>query len=75
MTNSQRSCISPIIRDIRELIAAFLNFSLVYANRSCNQVAHVLAKQVLDENRMGEWQTAPAWIYHLLTRDRNPGVI
>ena len=77
--NFQRACISPILSDIRELSAVFVKFSLVYTNRSCNQVAHVLAKQVSDDNWMsgcmGEWQSAPACIIHLLTKDCNPDAI
>jgi len=38
MGDNQRSCIAPIIRDRS---AVFVAFSLVYANRSCNHVAHV----------------------------------
>lgn len=71
-----RSCISPIIRDIRELSAVFLDFSLVYTNRSCNQVAHVLDRQVSDDNRMGEWHSsAPSCISHLSTEDCNPVIV
>ena len=67
----QRSSISPIIRDIREISASFLDFSLVYVNRACNHVAHTLAKQVSDGNRTGEWQLAPSGIANLLTEDCN----
>lgn len=60
MPNFQRLCISSIIRETKELSSVFFcNFSLVYTNRSCNQVAHVLAKQASDDNKMGEWQIAP----------------
>ena len=38
MGDNQRSCIAPIIREIRDRSAVFLAFSLVYANRSCNHV-------------------------------------
>jgi len=73
--NFQRACISPILSDIRELSAVFLKFSLVYTNRSCNQVAHVLARQVSADSRMGEWQSAPACILNMLTKDCNPKII
>jgi ribonuclease HI len=71
MMDSQRACISPILRDIRALSAVFVNLSLVYTNRSCNQVAHTLAKQVSNENRLGEWQSAPPCIFDLMTEDCN----
>lgn len=45
----QRSRISPIIREILELSASFHDFSLMYVHRSCNHVAHTLAKPVSDE--------------------------
>ena len=67
----QRSCISPIIREIRDLCASFLDFSLVYINRVCNSVAHTLAKQVSEGNRTGEWQLALSCIADLLTEDCN----
>ena len=57
MGELQRSRVSPIIREIRELCTVFHAFSLVYANRSCNHVAHTLAKQVSKGNRVGEWHT------------------
>jgi hypothetical protein len=44
----------------------------MYANRSCNQVAHVLARQVSDDIRMGEWHSVPSCVLHLLTEDGNP---
>jgi ribonuclease HI len=71
MGESQRSCISPIIREIRELSTSFVDFSLVYANRDCNRVAHTLAKQVSDSIRVGVWQLAPSCIADLLTEDCN----
>jgi hypothetical protein len=71
MGELQRSCISPIIREIRGLSASFLDFSLVYVNRACNSVAHTLAKQVSESNQVGEWQLAPSCVATLLTEDCN----
>jgi hypothetical protein len=67
----QRSRISPIIREIWELSASFHDFSLMYVHRSCNHVAHTLAKPVSDGNRMGEWHWAPTCIANLLIEDCN----
>jgi len=69
--SNQRSYIMPIIRDITELSLGFLEFSLLFAPRSCNRVAHVLAKQV-SEVRLGEWHITPTCIDHLVTEECNP---
>jgi ribonuclease HI len=68
-----RSEIAPIISEIRLISSCFNSFLVVSVNRSCNQVAHTLAKQVSSESRMGEWQQAPTYIAHLLAEDCNPG--
>lgn len=69
MGELQRSRISPIIKEIKELSIVFHDFSLVYANRSCNHVAHTLAKQVSEGNEVVEWQSAPPCITNPLTED------
>jgi hypothetical protein len=46
MGDLQRSRVSLIIREITELCTIFHAFFLVYTNRSCNHVAHTLAKKV-----------------------------
>jgi ribonuclease HI len=71
MGERQRSCISLIIREIRGLSNIFQSFSLMYVHRSCNHVAHALAKQVSDSIRVGEWHSAPTCIVSLLTEDGN----
>jgi len=43
---NQRSRIASIIRETREISSSFVDFSVVSTCRSCNRVAHVLAKQV-----------------------------
>ena len=69
--SNQRSYITPIIRDIVEISSGFLDFTLMYAPRTCNRVAHVLTKQVSDEVRLGEWHIAPTCIDHLVTEECN----
>jgi hypothetical protein len=54
----QRSYLAPILREIRDISAGFHDFSLMYANRVCNQVARVLSKQVTDVDRLGVWHEA-----------------
>jgi ribonuclease HI len=71
-STTQRSRIVSIIRETREISLCFADFSIFYISRSCNRVAHTLAKQVSDDNRLGEWQLAPACVDHLLTHDCNP---
>jgi hypothetical protein len=44
--------------DIEETSVNFIDFSLMYASRSCNRVTHMLAKQVTDDIRLGEWHSA-----------------
>jgi len=52
---NQRSRIASIIRQTRELSSSFVYFSVTFTSRACNRVAHVLAKQVSGDNRLGEW--------------------
>jgi hypothetical protein len=40
-------------------------------NRACNRVAHTLAKQVSENNQVGEWQLATSCVATLLTEDCN----
>lgn len=69
----QRSRITPILREIKDCSSFFHAFSLSFANRTCNRVAHahVLAKQVSDDTKVGEWHSAPSCISHLLIEDCN----
>jgi ribonuclease HI len=69
--NNQRSYVAPIIRDIVELSSGFLDFTLMHAPRTCNRVAHELAKQVSEEIRLGEWHITPTCIDHLVTEECN----
>ena len=69
---NQRSRIASIIRETRELSFSLVDFSVTFTSRACNRVAHVLAKQVLGDNRLGEWQLAPTCVVHLLALDCNP---
>jgi ribonuclease HI len=70
----QRSYLAPILKEIWDISPDFQSFSLMYANRACNRVAHVLAKQATDVFRLGKWQHAPTCILHLLAEDCNPPV-
>lgn len=68
---NQRSRIAPIIMDARELRTFFSAFKLSYSSRSCNQVAHSLAKQVSGDNRVVEWHVTPPCVFHLISADCN----
>lgn len=50
--NTQRSVITPILLDIKEISRSFDEFTLVYAKRLCNRVAHNCARQVSKEHRV-----------------------
>lgn len=65
----QRSHIAPVVSEMEELRSGFVDFSLSYATRSCNRIAHSLAKQVMGEHRMAERQLAPTCIQHLVTEE------
>ena len=67
----QRSFLAPILSEIKELSLHFSEFILLYVNRSCNRVAHLLAKQVTSVIRLGEWHVGPTCIDHLLTEECN----
>ena len=69
---NQRSRIASIIRETRELSFSFVDFTVTFTSRSCNRVAHVLAKQVSGDNRLGEWQLAPTCVHHMVASDCNP---
>lgn len=46
------SYLAPILREIALLSAGFADFSLMYASRSCNRIAHVLAQQVTEDRKL-----------------------
>ena len=47
----QRSVVDPALKEIQDLQIAFQDFSFVYVNRRCNNIAHALAKQVTNRHR------------------------
>ena len=69
--DNPRSCLAPILWEIRKFSSGFLDFTLLYASRSCDRIAHVLAKQVTGDTRLGEWQFATACIVNLLAKECN----
>jgi hypothetical protein len=42
--DAQRSAIGPVLEEINALSLAFHSFSFYFVNRTCNKIAHVLAK-------------------------------
>ena len=66
------SRIASIIKETQNLSSSFVDFCVAFTRCSCNRVAHVLAKQVLGDNRLDEWQLAPTCVHHLLTSYCNP---
>lgn len=55
----QRSLLDPVLVEIDELRLAFSESVFKYVNRSCNKVAHVLAKQVTRTNQSEQWHEMP----------------
>lgn len=51
---NQCSKIASIIRETRELSSSLVDFFVTFTSRACNRVAHVLAKQVSGDDRLGE---------------------
>lgn len=68
-----RSRIGPVIREAREISLIFVDFKLFYSRRSCNRVAHTLAKQVSEDRRLVEWHETPTCVRNLITEDCSPG--
>ena len=62
----------PSSENTRELSSSLVDFFVTFTSRACNRVAHVLAKQVSGDNRLGEWQLAPTRVVHMLASDCNP---
>jgi len=69
---NQCSRIASIIRETRELSSSLVDFFVTFTSHACNRVAHVLAKQVSGDDRLGEWQLTPTCVVHLLASDCNP---
>jgi ribonuclease HI len=65
--SKQRSSIGAILKEIDDLSTRFQGFKFSFVSRSCNEVAHILAKQVTGDTRMGWWSSTPACVSHLLT--------
>lgn len=64
--DDQRSVIDPVLREIDDLRLAFQDFSFTYISRSCNKVAHVLAKQVSSTHRTEMWHVTLACVLDLV---------
>ena len=65
----QRSIIAPILSEINELMLASTEFVFTFASRSCNRVAHLLAKQVTETQRSELWHVTPACVCDLLVSE------
>lgn len=70
--NEQRSPVSFILQEIRTMCRGFDEFTLSFAPRQCNRVAHVCARQVSREEPVGEWLTNPPLaLQNLIYQDCN----
>lgn len=45
---------------------AFREFVSKYVSRNCNNVVHVLAKQVTDTHQSEVWYVTPTYVYDLI---------
>jgi hypothetical protein len=54
----QISYLAPILKEIRDISSGFHAFTMLYTNRACNRVDHVLSRQVTEGSRLGKWQCA-----------------
>jgi hypothetical protein len=68
--DDQRSAINLILRDIRGISRSSDEFTFVFANRNCNRVAHIFARQVSCDRVAAEWHdNPPLAIRELLAKD------
>jgi ribonuclease HI len=68
--DDQRSAINLILHDIRDISRSFDEFTFAFANRDCNRVAHLCARQVPGDRVMEEWhRNPPLAIRELLAED------
>jgi len=72
--DNQRSCLAPILREIREISLCFIDFNLMHASRVCNRIAHKVAQQATDDHRVVEWHVVPTCIINLLAEECNPHI-
>lgn len=70
--DDQRSAVNLVLCDIKVLSRSFDEFTFVYANRDCNRVAHVCARQVSRDFVAEEWHDNPPLVLRdLLLSDCN----
>lgn len=67
----QRSSIAPYLQEMLEQSLVFLDFKLSFISRTCNKIAHVLAKRVTGDTRAAWWTRVPAYVSNLLTENCN----
>jgi len=72
--DDQRSAINLILRDIRIISRSFNEFTFAFANRDCNRVAHLCARQV-SHDREKRHNNSRLAIHELLAKDCNSETI
>jgi len=70
---SQRSAIHHILREIEELSLAFREFTFSFVSRTCNKVAHLLARLVSSSHRSETWHVTPTCVYDLIVSEASAG--
>lgn len=71
--DTQRSVVDPLLKEIDALRLAFQDFSFSYVKRSCNKVAHILARQVSDAHRTEMWHVTPECVSELVLSEASAG--
>ena len=72
LKETQRSVLTPVLKEMHELSLQFSDFELRHISRVCNRVAYELAKQMSGDPGTVEWYSnAPPSIQHLLESDCN----
>lgn len=65
-----RSVHGPLAKDIKQLLGSFDYYLVKHVRRSCNEVAHRLAREGCANNLCKTWRgVPPAWLSNLLAFD------
>lgn len=69
----QRSIAGSVLKEIEVLSLAIQEFSFSYDSRSCNKVAHCLARQVMNAHGLERWFVTPARDIDLMFKEASTG--
>ena len=73
---NDRSVLKPILDEISEISSSLVSFSVVFARREANQVAHLCAKYASIQDVSSTWNAEPpTFLVHSLKADCIPVLI